>query len=39
MRVPEYNAETLAAIDDVNNERDLSPAFDSIEDLMRSLNA
>ncbi len=39
MQVPEYNAETLAAIDDVNNERNLSPAFDSIEELMRSLHA
>jgi DNA-damage-inducible protein J len=39
MQVPEYNAETLAAIDDVNHNRNMSPAFDSMEDLMRSLNA
>jgi len=39
MQIPEYNAETLAAIDDVNNNRNLSPAFDNMESLMRSLNA
>ena len=39
MQIPEYNAETLAAIDDVNNNRNMSPAFDNTEDLMRSLNA
>jgi DNA-damage-inducible protein J len=39
MQVPEYSAETLAAIDDVNNNRGMSPAFDNMEDLMRSLNA
>jgi len=39
MQVPQYNAETLAAIDDVNNNRNLSPAFDTMEDLMGSLNA
>jgi len=39
MQIPQYNAETIEAIDDVNNNRNLSPAFDSMEDLMRSLNA
>ena len=39
MQIPEYNAETLAAIDDVNNNRNMSPVFDNMEDLMRSLNA
>ena len=39
MQIPEYNAETLAAIDDVNNNRNMSPAFDSMDDLMRSLHA
>ena len=39
MQIPQYNAETIAAIDDVNNNRNLSPSFDNMEDLMRSLNA
>ncbi|MCL1820023.1 MAG: type II toxin-antitoxin system RelB/DinJ family antitoxin [Oscillospiraceae bacterium] len=39
MQIPEYNAETLAAIDDVDNNRNMSPAFDSMDDLMRSLYA
>ena len=39
MQIPEYSAETLAAIDDVNNNRNMSPAFDNMEDLMRSLHA
>jgi DNA-damage-inducible protein J len=33
------NSETLAAIDDVNNNRNMSRTFDSVEDLMRDLNA
>ena len=33
------NAETLAAIDDVNNNRNMSKAYDSMEELMRDLNA
>ena len=39
MQIPQYNAVTLAAIDDVNNNRNMSVAFDNMEDLMRSLNA
>ena len=31
--------ETLAAIDDVNNHRNLSKAYDNIDELMRDLNA
>lgn len=33
------NAETLAAIDDVNNERNLSKPFHSVAELMEDLNA
>lgn len=33
------NSETLDAIDDVNNNRNMSRTFDSVEDLMRDLNA
>lgn len=33
------NAETLAAIDDVNNGRNLSRTFHSVEELMEDLNA
>lgn len=33
------NEETLQAIDDVNNERNLSRPFHSVEELMEDLNA
>lgn len=33
------NAETLAAIDDVNHEKNLSKPFQSIAELMKDLNA
>ena len=33
------NAETLAAIDDVNNNRSMSKTYDDIYELMRDLNA
>lgn len=33
------NPETLAAIDDVNNGRNLSRTFHSVEELMEDLNA
>ena len=33
------NAETLAAIDDVNNNRNMSKAYDDMNELMRDLNA
>lgn len=32
------NAETLAAIDDVNNNRNMSKAYDDMAELMRDLN-
>ena len=33
------NAKTIAAMDDVNNNRNMSRTFDSVEDLMSDLNA
>ena len=33
------NAEPLAAIDDVNNNRNMSKAYDNMAELMRDLNA
>ncbi len=33
------NSETLAAIDDVNNNRNLSKSFHSVAELMEDLNA
>ena len=33
------NAETLAAIDDVNHERNLSKTFHNVSELMEDLNA
>lgn len=33
------NAETLAAIDDINHGRNLSKTFHSVEELMEDLNA
>lgn len=33
------NAETIKAIDDVNNNRNLSKAYDDMDELMRDLNA
>ena len=39
LKIPEYNAETFAAIEDVDNNRNMSPVFDNMDDLMRSLNA
>ncbi|OQA06115.1 MAG: Antitoxin DinJ [Firmicutes bacterium ADurb.Bin373] len=39
LRVEKPNAETLAAIDDVNNNRNMSKTFTSVDDLMEDLNA
>jgi len=39
LRVEKPNAETLAAIDDVNNNRNMSKTFTSIDDLMENLHA
>jgi len=39
LRIEKPNAETLAAIDDVNNNRNMSKTFTSVDDLMEDLNA
>jgi len=39
LRVEKPNAETLAAIDDVNNNRNMSKTFTSIDDLIEDLHA
>jgi len=39
LRIEKPNAETLAAIDDVNNNRNMSKSFDSVKALMDDLNA
>jgi DNA-damage-inducible protein J len=39
LRIEKPNAETLSAIDDVNNNRNMSKTFDSVNDLIEDLNA
>lgn len=39
LRVEKPNADTLAAIDDVNNNRNMSKTFTSVDELMEDLNA
>ena len=39
LAIDKPNAETLAAIDDVNNNRNMSKTYDDIDELMRDLNA
>ncbi len=39
LRIEKPNAETLAAIDDVNNNRNMSKSFDSVDALMEDLHA
>lgn len=39
LRIEKPNAETLSAIDDVNNNRNMSKSFDSVHALMEDLNA
>lgn len=39
LRLDAFNAETLAAMDDVNNSRGLSKPFESVSSLMEDLNA
>ncbi|MGD9679310.1 MAG: type II toxin-antitoxin system RelB/DinJ family antitoxin [Vulcanibacillus sp.] len=39
LRIEIPNEETLAAIDDVNNNRNMSKTFDNVNDLMEDLNA
>ena len=39
LRIETPNTETLAAIDDVNSDRNMSRAFGSVAELMEDLNA
>ncbi len=39
LRIEKPNAETLSAIDDVNNNRNMSKTYDSVNDLFEDLNA
>ncbi len=39
LRIERPNTETIAAIDDVNNNRNMSKSFDSVSALMDDLNA
>lgn len=39
LRIEKPNIETLSAIDDVNNNRNMSKTFDSVNDLIEDLNA
>ena len=39
LRIEKPNAETLSAIDDVNNKHSMSKTFDSVSALMEDLNA
>lgn len=39
LRIEKPNAETLAAIDDVNHNRNMSKTFESVSELMEDLNA
>ncbi|MBT9173563.1 MAG: hypothetical protein DDT21_01964 [Syntrophomonadaceae bacterium] len=39
LRIERPNAETIVAIDDVNNNRNMSKSFDSVRALMDHLNA
>lgn len=39
VQLPKPNAETIAVMDDVDNNRNMSTSFDSIEEMMRALNA
>ncbi|NJD02026.1 MAG: type II toxin-antitoxin system RelB/DinJ family antitoxin [Ruminiclostridium sp.] len=39
LRIEKPNTETLSAIDDVNNNRNMSKPFDSVKALMEDLNA
>ncbi len=39
LRIEKPNLETIAAIDDVDNNRDMSKSFDSVSALMDDLNA
>ncbi len=39
LRIDKPNMDTLAAIDDVNNDRNMSKAFDSVSEMLEDLNA
>ncbi len=39
LRIEKPNLETISAIDDVDNNRDMSKSFDSVSALMDDLNA
>ncbi len=39
LRIEKPNKTTLSAIDDVNNDRNMSKTFDSIDELIDDLNA
>jgi len=39
MQLPKPNPETIAAIEDVNNNRNMSRAFNSVDELIKDLNA
>jgi len=39
LRIEEPNTKTLAAIDDVNNNRNMSKTFNSVNTLLEDLNA
>ncbi|MBT9175843.1 MAG: Antitoxin DinJ [Firmicutes bacterium] len=39
LRIDKPNAETIAAMEDVNNGRDMSRTFDSLAELLEDLNA
>ena len=39
MQLPKPNAETIAAIEDVNNNLNMSRTFDNVDELMKDLNA
>ena len=39
MQLPKPNAETVAAINDVNNNLNMSRTFDNVDELIKDLNA
>lgn len=39
VQLPKPNMETIVAMEDVNNNRNMSSTFNSVEDLMKDLNA
>ena len=39
VRIPSYNKETQSAMDDVLNDRNMSRTYDSIDEMMKDLDA